>query len=243
MSALQQLWNGISPCMEPGVGDCVVWWDAWGVAVAFAALAVGCVNVVVAVLAAIAVYWLGKQANALATASSEAQRLEDGRRKKQSDDEQNRERSVALAYCCAELNELKIHLGVLASYMQPRGKAAKDAFVSDQVMRTSLYELTKKLQTSRLESMLPRLHALPEETGVDLGLLLGSCGQLCTQLKIAAETASPAMFSDPKQQKRRREYLSHVHDTHRHIAESARSLAVRYAKLGTTLINRQKTTG
>lgn len=29
MSALQQLWNGISPCMEPGVGDCVVWWDAW----------------------------------------------------------------------------------------------------------------------------------------------------------------------------------------------------------------------
>jgi len=198
---------------------------------------------VVAALAAIAVYWLGKQANALATASSDAQRREDGRRQKQSEDEQNRERSVALAYCCAELNELKIHLGVLASYMQPRGKAAKDAFVSDQVIRTSLYELTKKLHTSRLESMLPRLHALPEETGVDLGLLLGSCGQLCTQLKIAAETASPAMFSDPKQQKRRREYLSHVHDTHRHIAESARSLAVRYAKLGTTLINRPKTTG
>ncbi|MBH1778231.1 hypothetical protein I5W36_16565 [Stenotrophomonas maltophilia] len=29
MSQLQQLWNGISPCMEPGIGGCVVWWDAW----------------------------------------------------------------------------------------------------------------------------------------------------------------------------------------------------------------------
>ncbi|MBH1599619.1 hypothetical protein I5U56_02815 [Stenotrophomonas maltophilia] len=29
MGSLEQLWNGISPCMEPGVGDCVVWWDAW----------------------------------------------------------------------------------------------------------------------------------------------------------------------------------------------------------------------
>lgn len=29
MSGLQQLWHGISPCMELGVGDCVVWWDAW----------------------------------------------------------------------------------------------------------------------------------------------------------------------------------------------------------------------
>ncbi|WP_157355496.1 hypothetical protein [Stenotrophomonas maltophilia] len=243
MSSLQQLWHGISPCMEPGVGDCVVWWDAWGVAVAFAALAVGCVNVVVAVLAAIAVYWLGKQANALATASSDAQRREDGRRQKQSEDEQNRERSVALAYCCAELSELNIHLGFLASYMQPGGKAAKDVFVSDQAMRTRLFKLTTKLQTSRLESMLPRLHALPEETGVDLGLLLGSCGQLCTQLKIAAETGSPETFSDPEQQKRRRRYLSHVHDTNRQIAESARSLARRYAELGTTLINRPKKTG
>ncbi len=24
-----QLWKGMSPCTSPGVGDCVVWWEAW----------------------------------------------------------------------------------------------------------------------------------------------------------------------------------------------------------------------
>ncbi|HGM6729758.1 TPA: hypothetical protein ACKQBZ_004690 [Stenotrophomonas maltophilia] len=34
MNGWQQLWHGISPCMEPGVGGCVVWWDAWAVLIA-----------------------------------------------------------------------------------------------------------------------------------------------------------------------------------------------------------------
>ncbi|HGM5043926.1 hypothetical protein [Stenotrophomonas maltophilia] len=48
MSGLQQWWHGISPCMELGVGDCVVWWDAWAVVVG---LMVGVATVAVAVLA------------------------------------------------------------------------------------------------------------------------------------------------------------------------------------------------
>lgn len=43
MSRLQQWWHGISPCMELGVGDCVVWWDAWA--------AVGTISAVVTALA------------------------------------------------------------------------------------------------------------------------------------------------------------------------------------------------
>lgn len=39
MSWLSKLWDGMSPCMTPGVGRCVVWWEAWAVVVAV--LAVG----------------------------------------------------------------------------------------------------------------------------------------------------------------------------------------------------------
>lgn len=39
MSSLSELWDGMSPCMTPGVDRCVVWWEAWAVVVAV--LAVG----------------------------------------------------------------------------------------------------------------------------------------------------------------------------------------------------------
>ncbi|MGE8210967.1 MAG: hypothetical protein ACN6RH_15845 [Stenotrophomonas rhizophila] len=33
MKWLENLWNGMSPCMEPGIKNCVVMWDAWAVVV------------------------------------------------------------------------------------------------------------------------------------------------------------------------------------------------------------------
>ncbi|GEM_PF-3781933 len=39
MSWLTNLWNGMSPCMTPGVERCVVWWEAWAAVGSFLAVA------------------------------------------------------------------------------------------------------------------------------------------------------------------------------------------------------------
>lgn len=59
-------WNAVSTCWTPGQNGCVIWWDAWMVVTAIAALAVAFVGVGVTALSAVAVFWLGKQANRLA---------------------------------------------------------------------------------------------------------------------------------------------------------------------------------
>ncbi|MET3149102.1 UNVERIFIED_ORG: hypothetical protein ABIC77_000296 [Stenotrophomonas geniculata] len=40
MSWIGNLWRGMSPCMEPGIDGCVVWWDAWAAIGTSAAVAV-----------------------------------------------------------------------------------------------------------------------------------------------------------------------------------------------------------
>lgn len=63
-------WNGFSPCTQLGVGDCVVWWDAWAViatllaaCVAALALYVAWLTLIVGTGSTIAVWHLGRVAN------------------------------------------------------------------------------------------------------------------------------------------------------------------------------------
>lgn len=52
MGRLSELWVGMSPCMEPGIKGCVVWWDAWAAVGAWAAAAATFVAVIVPLIIA-----------------------------------------------------------------------------------------------------------------------------------------------------------------------------------------------
>lgn len=226
-------WDAVFRCEELGVADCVVWWDAIAALASIGAVAVAAVS-------AIAVFFLGVQANALATAAQSAQRMakvgEDQRVKA----EQDREKSVALAYCCAELRELKIHLGFIADRMESKDAVPEHVFTDDQSARKFLADASDRLVTDRLQVILPRLHALPDGVGVELAQLLGGCQQLIVELHVAAASTSPETIDDPEKAAMRRTRLAGQHRVQLGIAQAAHGLARKYSKQAETVLSNLK---
>lgn len=172
--------EGISQCWPLGE-KCHVWWEAWGTligaggaTIALLALVVSCVGVLVTAASAIAVYWLGKQANLLARSSQ----LE-GTRQRAEDasvlmEERKREEQAMLCFLQAELQELSSSAGSIKdTLLHPL--IGKKKFVEDFEARKQLSEFSGWFSTDRIESCQQRLHAISEGTGLRLASLLGSC--------------------------------------------------------------------
>lgn len=216
-------WNAVFRCEQLGVDDCVVWWDAIAAVASVGAMFVTAVS-------AIAVFFLGVQANALASAAQSAQRMAKIREDQRAGDEQAREKSVTLAYCGAELRELRIHLGFIATKMESEDAIPEHVFVAEQAEREKLSKASELLVTERLQVMLPRLHALPDGVGVELAQLLGGCQQLIVELRIAAGAGSPESIADPDKAEMRRARLAGQHQAQMAIARIGYGLAKKYSQ-------------
>lgn len=194
MSALQQLWNGISPCMEPGVGGCAVWWDAWAVIVASVGLAVAMLNVVVAAGAAIAVFFLGKSANEVARVGlingvNDRQRLND-----EAAAEREREEKVLLCYLAGELAQTRITLRAMERMLdQPSHTVTR--FVEDPEIRRALADSISAVSTEKISSVISRLHAVKAGTGMRLARLAGDIASLN---RTFSSYASPRWAGTPR---------------------------------------------
>ncbi len=223
-------WKGISTCPDLGIDGCVVWWDGWAVVVAIVA-------VFATVFLGVATLWLGRQANRLGVQANKlsqtafnSQREAENARQAAERDLRNREKAVALAYCNVELKELQLRTMVIYSFMGPGADFCEDAFVGSTSTRELLSKNAKNLKTDRLQSLLGRLHALPEEEGVDLARLLGICASVQDQLYVAAESRGEP--SDKIALRRLRD----THSRQRASLKRANEIAKKYSDMATEAI-------
>lgn len=223
-------WKGVSTCPELGIDGCVVWWDGWAVVVAVVA-------VFATIFLGVATLWLGRQANrlgdqanALSQMAFNSQREAEKVRQDAERDLRNREKAVALAYCNVELKELQLRTMVIYAFMGLGADFCEDAFVESISTRELLSKNAKNLKTDRLRSLLGRLHALPEEEGVDLARLLGICASVQDQLALAAKSRLEP--SDEVGLRRLRE----THSRQRASLKRANEIAKKYSDMAAEAI-------
>lgn len=160
MSSLGQLWKGISPCMEPGVGECVVWWDAWGVLVATIAAVIAAVGLIVTAASALAVFWLGKQANAIANSAHEVAAAS-----------QYREGQFILVYLYSEILDAHSSVEAWLTHVE----RVREAFlVLNNQQREDVLRIVYDLVMPKAEEIFDRLHVLEPEIGKRLARVLGT---------------------------------------------------------------------
>ncbi len=157
MNWFSTVWNGISPCMEPGVGNCVVWWDAWAAIGAWAAAgATVCVAIAAQKTSARAVDIASEQHKETVDARSASARII-GRMLLHEVSRLPYELSAQ--YHAMERNKPRRYEG---EFPEPDMEARTDA-----VRRacSSFLPGAEKLQD--------RLHHLPDQIGDDLASLIG----------------------------------------------------------------------
>lgn len=177
MSSWEQLWDGMSPCMEPGIGDCVVWWDAWAVAVAVLGISVAALGVLVAGVSAAAVFWLGKQANSVATVGLNNGIAERDRLNDEADARMDREEKVLLCFLSAELEQARVKMNTV-NHLLHSEEFNIDAFVDNPKLREVLADSARQVKLEKLHSVVGRLHAIRASTGMRLGRLAGDVAVL-----------------------------------------------------------------
>jgi hypothetical protein len=165
--------------MEPGVGDCVVWWDAWGFFVSLAALVAAGLTVVVTAVSAIAVFSLGSRANELALAAQRIAREQREERRDKEAAERETEEVVMLYYLASEIASLHTQLAWLDAETRPGGRFAKENIWTLSKLRDELADSPQlKLETDRIVSLLPRLHAVRPAVGLRCARLAGDCAEI-----------------------------------------------------------------
>jgi hypothetical protein len=222
MSALEQLWNGISPCMEPGVGDCVVWWDAWAVAVALLGICVAALGVLVAGVSAAAVFWLGKQANSVATVGLNNGIAERIRLNNEADARMGREEKVLLCFLSAELDQARIKMNTVNQLLQSE-EFNIDAFVANAKMRKILAERAGQVKLEKLHSVVGRLHAIEASTGMRLGRLAGDVAVLQRHLSDLANVNCDHEGQAAERVEQKKELLRAGHLAMKEVAARAAS--------------------
>ncbi len=181
MNALEQLWNGVSPCMEPGVTDCVVWWDAWavvvgasGVGVAVGALIVAWVGVGVTTASAFAVWKLGIAANA---ASAEATRIaasEAERSERESGRREYRDETEELLVLVQVTGEIAIGIEILNNVVGALSDVnGKDLFLGHERQRKAIIYDLERVSFEMVSASRERMHYLDREVA---GCLLRATG-------------------------------------------------------------------
>lgn len=160
MASWEQLWNGISPCMELGVGECVVWWDAWGVVVATIAAVIAAIGLIVTAASALAVFWLGKQANAIANSAHEVAAAS-----------RYREGQFILVYLYSEI--LDAHSSVEA-WLTHVERVRNVFLILNNQQREDVLRIVYDVAMPKAEEIFDRLHVLEPEVGKRLARVLGT---------------------------------------------------------------------
>lgn len=181
-------WRGFNQCWPMGT-TCAIDWEAWTLFVAVFAAFLSWFSVMVTAVSAGAVFWLGRQANLLATTAKESQERYIYEGRKEAADDREREAKVVLAYCSAELKTMGPTLAGLVGMLS--GDDVEDLFVRSRDFRKGVSDRARDLSWERLEKVLPRLHAIPSATGMRLARLLGACQSLATSFEIHAGELSP----------------------------------------------------
>lgn len=182
-------WLGFNQCW-PMDRTCVVNWDAWALLVGVAGSLFAWISIIVTAASAVAVFWLGRQANGLAMTAKEFQERSVAEQRREALEERSREAKVVLAYCSAELKTLGPALAGLIGMLNFDG--AEELFVTSRAAREQIRDKAKNLSWSRLEKVLPRLHAIPSDTGMRLARVLGATQTLAAAFEVHANEESPA---------------------------------------------------
>ncbi|WP_188489290.1 hypothetical protein [Stenotrophomonas maltophilia] len=171
---LTTLWSGFSPCMTPGQGDCVVWWDAWAAGGTWAAAVVASVGIAVAWIgigvttgSAYFVWRLGAEANrasnlAVSIAKSEADRQRSRDRK---------ERVLVLLQLNGEVSRNQKIAGQLRQTIGDPVGSKK--FVDDYIFRSDVIKDLTTIEFPTAERLVDRLHYLGEAEGPALARSVG----------------------------------------------------------------------
>ncbi|KAG1272358.1 hypothetical protein G6F65_011762 [Rhizopus arrhizus] len=159
-------WLGFNQCWPMGE-TCAVDWGAWGLILAGGTLFNAWLGVLVTATSAVAVFWLGRQANAvaqashgIATASQEVARAE-----------RQREAHFILAYLYSE---------VLDTYSSINGWLEQADVVEQHFLRMSDHDRKQildglgPLTMPQTEAIFGRLHVIDEDVGLRLARALGT---------------------------------------------------------------------
>lgn len=160
MNYLEQFWQGISPCMEPGIGGCVVWWDAWA---AIGAL----LGVLATMVLGIFTYRLGRVANrasalAVEIAGNEARRQAERDKK---------ERILLLLQITGEVSANKERILELHAHLSK--PMSEGYFVGNAVYRNDFMTNLKRVTFPLADRLADRYHYLDGLTGPTLVRAIG----------------------------------------------------------------------
>lgn len=198
-------WESVFRCEKLGVDDCVVWWDAVSVVVAVA-------GVGVTILSALAVFWLGRRANALALAGQRYVSGQEVAARARLDEERIREEQVVLCYLKSDFSTLAVWMAVAQADLANGSRLDENVFTTDGIKRQVFVNSGKALDLTRLEKVLPRLHLLPEATGLRLARIVAGC-QIIHQTCLSLDNEkSPSDYSTvPSAQKTQEDWLRVMH--------------------------------
>ncbi|MCE4371809.1 hypothetical protein [Xanthomonas hortorum] len=176
--------------------SCEVDWTAWAVGIALGATLVTAAGVLVSMMSAAAVYYLGLQANSLARSAHNQAAIDREAADDKATEERAREERVMLFYSLYELELLQYELGILASLLEDGGAFSQQQFVSSRPCREHVAKIADRFESPRLERLLPRLHLIPRDTGDRASRLVGACHVL--KSRYARAVVSNPAPDDPK---------------------------------------------
>lgn len=159
---------------------------------AYLALGVAVINIAVAAAAAAAVFWLGRQANALAIGTHRQAMTDRERADLKAIAKQHREEGVVLCYLAAEISAANTTIRVMNMLMETE-YMNESGFVSSETSRASLLKKANEVQIPLMEEWVPRLHEISADTGMRLARFAGDVRSLKLHL---ATLARPGRFGE-----------------------------------------------
>ncbi|HDS1161334.1 TPA: hypothetical protein QDZ88_002239 [Stenotrophomonas maltophilia] len=159
-------WLGFNQCWPMGE-ECTIDWDAWAVVAALFTIYIAWLSALVTALSAAAVFWLGKQANSVASASHRIATASH----EIAQAERSREAHIILAYLYSEV--LDTYSSIEAWLQQANAVEAQFLGMNDTARRQVLDGLGP-LAMPQTEAILGRLHVVDEEVGSRLARALGT---------------------------------------------------------------------
>ncbi len=152
-------WLGVNQCWPMG-NNCAVDWDAWSFGTSFVALLIAWLSIMVTATSAVAVFWLGHQANAVAASTHDV-----------ANEDRLREGRFLLIYLHPEL--LEVHSSVVA--WLGNAEFLETHFLTlEHADRKKLLDPILSLKFPNAEERLSRLHVLEPGIGHCFARALGS---------------------------------------------------------------------
>lgn len=153
-------WSAFNTCWPPGQDGCVIWWNAWSVVIAGVAAVIAVYGLVVTAASAVAVFWLGKQANAIANSAYEIDAAS-----------RRREGQFILIYLYSEI--LDAHSSVVA-WLAHSERVRRVFLQLDDDQRLEVLKILQDVEMPKSEGIFDRLHVLEPEIGAHFARVLGT---------------------------------------------------------------------